>query len=206
METYCCCLCVVCIQLSITRRSSLTSGGSSSLDNIFRACSDNTSDHAQSVQLDKQRRSAYTEDFISQLTSPSSGNPPCAISRSRSSGPQESAPKKASSTMNDVVEEEEEDELDALSATGVLPGAGLSNMGPMSFSADNLPMLLENTDVGLSSRWRLLGLNAARYNSVYMYVQLYENPPEYSCINPQCACARGLYSHLVCLLHSDFGD
>lgn len=158
--------CSICTQLSITRRSSLTSGGSSSLDNIFRACSDNSSEHTQGVQLDKhQRRSACTEDFISQITSPSSGNPSSALNRSRkSSGSQENSSRGANSTMSNVMEEEEDDdELDALPATGMHASAALSNMGPMSFSADNLPMLLENTDVGLSSRWRLLGLNTARY-------------------------------------------
>ena len=68
------------------------------------------------------------------------------------------------SVREDLVEERgelDDDGLDGLPAAGGLPSTCLSNMGPMSFSADNLPLLLENSDVGLSSRWRLLGLNTA---------------------------------------------
>jgi len=72
-------------------------------------------------------------------------------------------------SVNEDLEEErgefEDDGLDGLPSVGGLSSTTscLSTVGPLSFSADNLPLLLENSDVGLSSRWRLLGLNTARY-------------------------------------------
>ena len=77
----------------------------------------------------------------------------------RTSAPQE---RTHDPNMPSYVEEEEDGEdVDGLE---VLPSeefssGNLTGMAPMSFSADNLPMLLENADVGLSNRWRLLGLN-----------------------------------------------
>lgn len=139
--------------------------GSSSLDNIYQAC--DGSDNILGLRMEtKRKNSAYTEALIDSLISPR----PDKLTTNEARPRKISAPQGLNRKQTASPEDEELKEINEAPPTSPnLCVDQMQMMKPLSISADNVQELMDNTDTGLPSKWKLYGMNARYIGNVVLH-------------------------------------